>query len=63
MCEIKTVLVFVALLVAAAFWIYRVHTAEKVGQQSKAIVEIPCENEYKNFFWATNAIISLLINL
>ena len=49
MCDIKTVLVFVALLVAASFIRYRVHTEKKAGQQSKNNIKDPRENEYKSY--------------
>ena len=49
MCEIKTVSVSVALLVAAKFCIYTVHTVEKEGQQSKNNFENHSENEYKGY--------------
>ena len=43
MCEIKTVVVFVALLVAALFWESRVHAVKNVEQQS--------ENNIQKFLW------------
>ena len=50
MCEIKTVLVVAALLLAAtSFCIYQVKTEKKVGHHSEIKSESPCEEEYKNY--------------
>ena len=48
MCEIKTVLVVAALLLAATgFCIYQVNV--KVGHHSKIKSESPCEKKYKKY--------------
>ena len=48
MCEIKTVLTFAALLLAATgFCIYQVRSEKKVGHHSQIKRESPCEKEYK----------------
>ena len=51
MCEVKTVLVSVCLilLVTACFCIYRVYPEKKVGNQSKIEGQGLCENEYKKY--------------
>ena len=50
MCEIKTVTIVAALLLAATgFCVYQVKTEKKVGQHSEIKSEIPCENEYKKY--------------
>ena len=48
MCEIKTVLIFAVLLLAAAgFYTYQV--TPKVGQHCEIKSESPCEKEYKKY--------------
>ena len=48
MCEIKTVLIVAALLLAVArFYTYQVNP--KVEQDSEIKSESPCENEYKKY--------------
>ena len=48
MCEIKTVIIVAALLLAAtSFCVYQANP--KVGQHSEIKSESPCENEYKKF--------------
>ena len=48
MCEIKTVLIVAALLLAATgLCIYQVNSETKVGQHSEIESEGPCEKEYK----------------
>ena len=48
MCKIQTVLIFAAILIAAAgFCIYQVNSEKKVGHHSQIKIENPCENEYK----------------
>ena len=48
MCEIKTVIIVAALLLAATgFCIY--HAYPKVGHQSEIKSESPCEKEYKKY--------------
>ena len=50
MCEIKTVFVVAALLLAATgFCIYQVNSEKKVGQNSEIKSESPCEKECKKF--------------
>ena len=51
MCEIKTVLVCVCLilLLTASFCIYGVSPGKKVGQHSKIEGQVPCEKEYKKY--------------
>ena len=50
MCELKTVLIVAALLLAATgFCIYQVKSEKKVGQYSKIKSESPCEKEYKKY--------------
>ena len=49
MCEVKTILVSVCLvlLVTASFCIYQVYPEKKLAQRSKIEGQSPCENEYK----------------
>ena len=48
MCEINTVLIVAALLLAATgFCIYQVKSEKKMGQHSEIKSESPCEKEYK----------------
>ena len=48
MCEIKTVLIVAALLLAATgFCIYQVNSGKKLGHQSKIKNQGLCENQYK----------------
>ena len=48
MCEIKTVLIVAALLLAATgFCIYQVNSEKKPGHHSEMKSESPCEKEYK----------------
>ena len=48
MCEIKTVLIVVVLLLAAAgFYTYQVNA--KVGQHREIKSKSPCEKEYKKY--------------
>ena len=50
MCEIKTVLIVAALLLAATgLCIYQVKTEKKVGQHSEIKNESACESEYKKY--------------
>ena len=49
MCEIKTVLVFLALLKATSSSLSRRHTEKKVGQQSRNNIKGRCEIEYKGY--------------
>ena len=50
MCEIKTVLIVAALLLAATgFCIYQVNSGKKVGHQSEIKSESPCGKEYKKY--------------
>ena len=50
MCEIKTVLIVAALLLAATgFCIYQVNSEKKVGHHSEIKSESPCENEHKKY--------------
>ena len=50
MCEIKTVTIAAALLLAATgFCIYQAISEKKVGQHSEIKSEGPCENEYKKY--------------
>ena len=52
MCEIKTVLASVCLilLVTACFCIHQVYLEKKVGHHSKIESQTPCENEYTKYF-------------
>ena len=48
MCEIKTVLIVAALLLAATgFCIYQVNSEKKLGHHSQMKSESPCEKEYQ----------------
>ena len=48
MCEIKTVLIVAALLLAATgFCIYQVNSEKKMGLHSEIKSESPCGREYK----------------
>ena len=51
MCETKAILLSLPLflLVAASFCIYQAHTENKVGNNSKIISQVPCENQYKRY--------------
>ena len=50
MCEIKTVLVVAALLLAVTgFCIYQVKSEKKVGHHSEIKSGSPCEKEYKKY--------------
>ena len=50
MCEIKTVLIVAALLLAATgVCIYQVTSENRVGHHSKIKSQGPCENEYKKY--------------
>ena len=50
MCEIKTVIIVAALLLAATgFCIYQVRSEKKVGHHSEIKSECPCKKEYKKF--------------
>ena len=50
MCDIKTVLVATALLLAATgFCIYQVNSNKKVGHNCEIKSESPCEKEYKKY--------------
>ena len=51
MCEMKTVLVSVCLilLVTASFCMYWVYPDENVGQYSEIKIQGPCEIEYKKY--------------
>ena len=51
MCEIKTIVVSVCLilLVTAGFFIYQVYPQKKVGHQSEIEGQSPCENDYKKY--------------
>ena len=47
MCEIKTVLTVVALLLAATgFGIYQVNSEKKLGRHSEIKSESPCKKKY-----------------
>ena len=48
MCEIKTVLIFAVLLLAAAGF-YKCQVNPKVGQHREAKSENPCEKGYRNY--------------
>ena len=51
MCEMRTVLVSVCLivLVTASFCMYWVYPENNVGQYSEIKIQNPCENEYKKY--------------
>ena len=50
MCEIKTVLIVAALLLAATgFCIYQANSEKKVGHYSEIKSESPCRKEYKKY--------------
>ena len=50
MCEIKTVIIVAALLLAATgFCVYQVKSENKVGQHSEIKIEGPCGKEYKKY--------------
>ena len=50
MCEIKTVIIVAALLLAVTgLCIYQVETEKKVGHYSEIKSEGPCEKEYKKY--------------
>ena len=51
MCELKTVLVTVCLilLVTASFRMYWVYPEKNVGQYNEIQIQKPCENEYKKY--------------
>ena len=50
MCEIKTVLIVAALLLAATgFFIYQVKSGKKVGHHREINSGSPCEKEYKMY--------------
>ena len=50
MCEIKTVLIVAALLLAATgFCIHQVNSEKKVEHHSEIKSESPCEKEYKKY--------------
>ena len=50
MCEIKTVLIFAALLLAATgSCIYQLNSGKKVGHHRGIKSEIPCGKEYNKF--------------
>ena len=50
MCEIKTILIVAALLLAATgFCIYQKKSEEKVGHYNEIKSESPCEKEYKRY--------------
>ena len=51
MCETKTVLVSLPLilLIAASFCIYQTHTEKKVGHHSEIKDQGPCENVFKKY--------------
>ena len=50
MCEIKSVIIVAALVVAAAgFCIYQINSEKKVGHFSEIKCESPCEKEYKKY--------------
>ena len=50
MCEIKTVLIVAALLLAAtSFCFYQANTENKVGDHREIKIESPCEKEYKKY--------------
>ena len=51
MCEIKTVIIIAALLLAATgFCIYQLNSEKKVRHHSEIKSESPCENQYKKYF-------------
>ena len=51
MCEIKTVLIVAALLLAATgFCICQVNSGKKVGHHSEIKSESPCEKEDKKYY-------------
>ena len=50
MCEMKTVVVFVAILEAAGIYIYSVHTEKKAGEQSRNKSKNLCQNEYIGYY-------------
>ena len=58
MCEITTVLLFVAPIVAASFCIGGVHTEEKLGEQKKDNKIIFVKLSWKVIASTANAIIS-----
>ena len=51
MCEMKTILVFVCLvvLVTASFCMYWVYPEKNVGHYSEIKIQNLCENEYKKY--------------
>ena len=51
MCEMKTVLVSVCLivLVTASFCMYWVYPEKNLGQNSENKIQNPCKNEYKKY--------------
>ena len=50
MCEIKTVIIVAALLLAATgFCIYQVNSGKKLGHHSEIKSESTCEKEYKKY--------------
>ena len=51
MCEMKTILVSVCLIVlaTASFCMYWVYPEKNVGPYSEIKIQNPCENEYKKF--------------
>ena len=50
MCQIETVIIVAALLLAATvFCIYQVNSDRKVGHHSEVKSETPCEKEYKKY--------------
>ena len=50
MCEIKTVLIVVALLLAAfGFCTYQINSEKKVGHHTEIKSECPCEKQCKKF--------------
>ena len=50
MCQMKTLLfVLVILLAAAGFYTYQANSETKVGQHSEIKSESPCEKVYKKF--------------
>ena len=50
MCDIKTVIIVAALLLATTgFCKYQANSEKKVGQHSEIKSEGPCENEYKKY--------------
>ena len=52
MCEMKTVLVSVCLilLVTASFCLCWIYPEKKLGQYSEIKIRNPCENEYKRYW-------------